>query len=276
MFAPKLFAWRSYRHDNLCHSCLASKTILDCMYTDLILESACWLDTMISHDEYIESLGDDDRCPVLDIYGFEHSRALKDAMHGINLGVAQHACGNVLYEDVVRNCRLVKNYDEHLHKFWNTHKSWCRDRKLSTSIAQFSLAGINKKDNRSDSYPLLHAKAANTRILVAHLAETTGQQATSTPTSHCKLVAALMYSLASVFHVMESADRIFSDEQRRAFFKHGADFMRFYSALARETVTLGKAGKAWHIVPKHHYMGHLFLDARDSGVNPRFFSLFWR
>ena len=145
LFAPKLFAWRSYRHDNLCHSCLASKTILDCMYTDLILESACWLDTMISHDEYIESLGDDDRCPVLDIYGFEHSRALKDAMHGINLGVAQHACGNVLYEDVVRNCRLVKNYDEHLHKFWNTHKSWCRDRKLSTSIAQFSLAGINKR-----------------------------------------------------------------------------------------------------------------------------------
>jgi len=67
------------------------------MFTDLFLECACWLDTMISHEEYLASAVDPS--PVTSLPGFEHSRALKDVMHGVNLGVAQHVAGNIMYED---------------------------------------------------------------------------------------------------------------------------------------------------------------------------------
>ena len=124
----------------------------------------CWLVTLAC-----DNLEAENKCPLLDVDGFNICRVLFDSMHGVNLGVAQHIAGNLMWEDVQAHVALRKDYDRYLEELWHTHKRWCADHGISTSISQFSCANLGKA--KTGGYPVLHAKAAHTRYAVAWLAE---------------------------------------------------------------------------------------------------------
>jgi hypothetical protein len=172
---------------------MASKVLPDFAYTDLLLDTAGWKDTMVSHADFINN-SSQNLCPLFKLHGFNITRAMRDPMHGVNLGIAQHMCGNVLYEMVTRDCVLVKNYNIWLEAFWHRHKAWCREHHFGSTIGQFTLANLNKPDNKVKAYPLLHCKAANCRYLLTHLAELLRDESEALPNDkHWKSVATMAY-----------------------------------------------------------------------------------
>jgi hypothetical protein len=90
-------------------------------------------------------------------------------MHGLNLSVDSHVCGNVLWDLCVENAGAVGQHDSYLEGIWEEFNIWCKARKISCSQKRFSLVTINMK--KANKYPLLAGKAANTRTVLAFLAE---------------------------------------------------------------------------------------------------------
>ena len=113
-----VFGWNSYRHDYICHRCFASKSVKDLAFTDLCLETAGWLSTLVSHENYLNNTPPAERAPFFELHGFHAHRALKDSMHGINLGTGQHAAGNALWELTENNCARKSEYDSYLCQVW--------------------------------------------------------------------------------------------------------------------------------------------------------------
>ena len=58
---------------------------------------------------------------------------MQDTMHGLNLGVDGHVCGNLLWDEVVEKCPKVKDYDSYLGDVWGEFKGWCKDWQLWAS-----------------------------------------------------------------------------------------------------------------------------------------------
>ena len=249
-----LFNWRSYRHDFLCHRCMAAKSLQAFAYTDLRLNQAVWLDTIVSHDDFVKN-NTTNLCPLFQLRGFRVTRAMRDPMHGVNLGVAQHVAGNAMYMLARRSCSLVKDMDAWLEAFWHTHKNWCLTRTIGSTISQFSLANLNKKGNNACKYPLLHAKAANTHYLVAHLAEVTKSEASQAPhDAQLRDLAALLYFLADFFCILDSPDRYFSEILQNRFLEDCIGLLTMYTSLAQDSIQAGAPlGVMFHIVPKVHF-----------------------
>jgi hypothetical protein len=79
-------------------------------------------------------------------------------------------------------------------------------------MAMFTLNLINKKFVAN--YPLLHAKAANTRVLVAYLAELMTTLAAAEPgNEHLQVKALCTASLAGFLWQMDACDRYLSATQ---------------------------------------------------------------
>ena len=266
-FMAWLFAWNSYRHDWCCHRCMASKVVPDFSFTDFRMEKAVWAETMVSHTDFCRNHARRPT-PVLSLHGFHISRAMRDPMHGVNLGVAQHVAGNVVYEMCKRKCGQVNHMNDWLENFWHKHKAWCRIHGLGSTIGQFSVANLNKA--KLSQYPLLHAKAANTKYLISHLAEVTLAESIEDPTNeHLRAVASVVYNLAEFFWCMENSDRYMSDAARDSLYLAGTSALLIYSSLAQEGAAT-EPGRSWHIVPKMHYMCHPLMDAYDSKWNPAY------
>ena len=100
------------------------------------------------------------RSPLLLIPGFHFSRAVHDAMHGINLGPAAHLMGSVLF---IRS-RGGKTPLELLH---DPFRSWCQVHNVKCSQPVFapSLLQLNS------THVEFKGKAYNIRVICAWLAE---------------------------------------------------------------------------------------------------------
>jgi hypothetical protein len=79
-------------------------------------------------------------------------------------------------------------------------------------MSMFTLNLINMR--AVTNYPLLHAKAANTRVLVAYLSESLSTLAAADPgDQHLQVQALCTASLAGFLWQMDAYDRYLNEEQ---------------------------------------------------------------
>ena len=255
-FLAMVYGWNCYRHNNICHRCWASSVDDNFAATDFT-QTAGWRAATVQHKHYMDNVPPAARSALTLVPGWHLSRVLGDSMHGINLGVAQHLCGNLLWELAQRNCRYRTQYNGYLETFWHSFKGWCKLHRLSCSMGTFTVNGLNMVS--AGNYPLLHAKAANTRVLVGYLAEVFTEMAAIYADDEPLQLRALCVKALSDFHSgLEARDRYLTRAEAEGLQALGYRFLLCYSALAREAVESSSTG--WHIVPKHHYTCHLLDD----------------
>ena len=171
-FLAKAFRWNNFRMDELCHRCWASSHAAR-MWTDVFFDSAAWSGLLVGTAEYFANTTPDERCPLVNMPGWDHSRALGDTMHGLNLGVAQHVAGSTLMEDCVEHCRFRGDWQQHLETRWHELKAWCRLRRVSCSHPCFTKAQLNIQ--KSGENAVMKSKAANARTIIFWLADKSRQ-----------------------------------------------------------------------------------------------------
>lgn len=155
---------------------------------------------------------------------------------------------------------------------WIDFKKWCTDTKTPCSISMFSVSNVNMKT--ASNYPLLHAKAANTRTLVAWLALVAVKtEADNNPgDTEWQMRALCCWALAKFYSCMDGYPRYLSRCQADEMGDVLQEFLDVYSALAKECETKGV--NQWHLVPKFHYMCHLVLDIKSGQINPKYHHCF--
>ncbi len=230
-------------------------------------DEAGWRSSLVSTADFLANTPPAERAPLVECSGWELDMNMNDPMHGLNLGCDQHVAGNCLYDAALEATEFKTQQRAHLERVWHAFKAWCRARRKPCSIALFTPANINK--DRKRNYPLLHAKAANTRVLLSFLAGTTLEASEAAPTDHYKRMRAVcVWAIADFHYAMEDNGAVLSDSARDRLVRVGWIFLRTYAALNRHAVDRGE--RAWHLVPKFHFFAHTLLDIARNSSNPRF------
>jgi hypothetical protein len=257
------FGWRCYAHDFLCHRCFASKKVDELSYFDCS-QTAGWRRTLTSHEAYLINTPIDQRSPLFAIPGLRLETVLGDAMHGISLGMAQHACGNVLWELASEAPSNTTVQMQRLERLWVQFRHWCRQRGVETSQPRFTLGSLNKT-KVTGTFPLFNGKAHNTRVVTAFLADLLCSQRADS--LHARLVTMCIWALAAFYAAMDAAGDLLSDQEVEDLQSPALEFMATYSALARRSLDQGIC--AWQVVPKYHNTSHLIDDIRSLKINPK-------
>jgi len=262
-FYAFLMGWNSYRHNDLCNRCRASKVDTDRIWTDFS-DNAGYLATLLTTAEFLALQAENS--PVTEIEGWTLDRTANDPMHGLNLGTDQHVCGNVLYDEARESGRPKKDWDLILEERWHAFQRFCRRHGYQASLPQFTLRNIGM--DKSSGHPLMNAKAAKVRVLLRHLAHVTYHWSLDDESRYSKTRSLCLWAINTFHHCMESSGRVFSDDMARQAVCAGRTFLVTYSSLSRMSVDAGR--RQWHLVPKHHYFVHTLLDIELTKRNPKF------
>ena len=191
-----------------------------------------------------------------------HHAFLVDWLHTVDLGVAAHFIGSVIYD-------IIYNKLSHMSRL--SALAEVRDIVLQpvehgSTLSQFDLGNFTQPKKHLATYPVLcHMKAAHVRGLVPH-AVSLAQKYHSTASDHDRHVLRAARALDRVYAIMHSEPMFLSAETFFILEKTATMFLLSYSWLASEAFRQDK--KMWSIVPKHHYFAHLIEQSRFC--NPRF------
>ena len=249
-----------------CFRCKCNKT--NCPFTDF-REDAAWEATKLSPADFRALAARITHAVlllILSIPGVNFFTFHFDVLHIIDLGVAQHILGNVLF-DLVHN-ELVGTIPNRIAELWGL------------IVSAYDILGTDsrhkikpiKREHFCDpqaphkSFPLLHSsaiKGKECRYLVdALLVICQSRQAND----HQKTRFLAVQKLSNVHRLMESSSYFLAPADARELQTSMRHFLLLYNKLAKEAMQAGVM--MWSIVPKHHYCVHLAEQA--VFLNPRF------
>ena len=256
------YAWNHYRCSHICHRCQCEESG-DMSWRDLRRDAPCFT-TLVSTADFFANTDDASRSPLCTIPGWDLDRVVNDHMHGQNLGIDPHVCGNLLYDEVVESGVLVKERDAYLGEVWMEFNTWCKGKKISGSQKKFSMRNI--MSTTVDKYPLLHGKAANTRVVLAFLAERIVRRTRGSRSPYLQKCATCAWAINEYHRLCEQAGDPFSETAAAEVVKVGWLFLETYVWLRNFSSDQDDFG--WHLVPKHHYFAHTLLDVSKTRMNP--------
>ena len=258
-FFALCFKYNSFNMDNLCHRCCGHQKDWFLNFRNM-LDDAGWRRFPMDHEHYMSNTAGLARSPLCSMPGWRLETNYWDTMHGLNLGVGQQLCGNVLFELAAES---GIGMDKALEDLYNEFGRWLSMTKQCCSTPKFTKCGINV-GKRSD-YPELHIKAKNCEFVLRWLVEKTKQDHSS---QHKKTVAAAVWSLNEFFTGMREADRFLTDAEIDRLEGAGKLFCLAYQNLSMHAHRRGVL--MWNVVPKMHFFCHIIDDLRKERVNPRF------
>jgi len=198
--------------------------------------------------------------PISKIIGWTPYHFMADWLHVVDLGVASHACANILW-DIVFNKMKQSTRQEAVNSV--------SEFLMSAGVEQGSeLDGLELKHfcnpkKTHGEYPDMHfLKAAQIRGLVGKLAMYYEGFDHKNIADRQKLK--MIQSLAVVYEIMYSSDVILTKSEYKGFNKASMDFLNTYSWLSSKF----KENSKFNIVPKFHYFFHLVEQAEY--LNPKY------
>ena len=239
--------------ERMCWMCQASSTIPELLFTNCRADAA-WRDTLYTHDTYMAHLRRNGLpTPTL----LAHCRGLRlenimiDVLHAIDLGLASHVIGNVLFIfGIIRACCGGRTYADRANNLANDLKSWYKRTRCTTRIqGKLTLERIRA----SGDWPKLRAKAAATRhmaLYALYLVVTHG-----TDDRDDQLMQAICRLLCRFYEILQSESQFLCAETRAELPVLGQKLAEFYSILASSAHTASL--RLWKMSPKLHLWEHL-------------------
>ena len=250
---------------SMCFCCRASSTIKALSWTNCSPDAG-WRDTLWTHDAYVAHLLDQGRpIPILLslVIGLRLESIMIDVLHTIDLGVAAHIIGNILFIfGVLRAVFGGSVYTERVAKMFEALKAWYSRTKCTSKIqGKLTLDRIRPNGD----WPKLKAKAAAVRHMARFclwIVETHG-------TSDDHLILQVIGLLVAFYDIMESESQFLSDHAKNTLPKIGQRLAYVYSQLAKQAFDAGQ--RLWKLSPKLHLTEHLLETQVLASGNPRWY-----
>ena len=258
-----------YGKEEICHMCCACKSG-PLRFTDMSDDPAYELpENQRTQPAFVDAHGG--RLPALcRLPGWGVTDSLRgDWQHECSLGVGQSAVGSALTELVdegafgeargnwqVRTAILLK-------VAFKSYKTFVENHKLKESQPAFTVARLGLAQGQEHP-PLFKAKAANTMVVIAWLADFLSRR--STLTSHTRWRSSLFWALAQTWSIMRRNGLWLDEASRHEFKVAGRTLLRSYGLLSAEAAARGS--RKWPSKPKNHAMRHSIRHAWKTGRNP--------
>lgn len=230
---------------------------------------------ILSHEGYMASRPLQQLTPWHQLPGFDHIRALYDAMHSLHLGIGKDITAQLCYD----LCRfglvgdVSKGLDSQLQTLWQEFRRWCRAnsmkysrRKITAKVIGMSEAGkfpeMNSRTKAAHIKPLAHFLAWRWRCVV---------QSGGASREH-KLRAWCIFGLSDALFVFDKAGVLLTQEEADRAFRSGRTCLVTWQELACLAIDKGETN--YKLRPKGHYVDHILHDMHKSRENPRVLSNF--
>ena len=280
------YGLHNYRKNDFCSRCLCKKSDPDIGMTlgNFRLDSS-HLRTQLDHAAFFAMKGvtPSEFNPLFSIPGARLERVLHDVMHSQLLGTGKALNGSVLTYLAETNAfggwrnglyRLV--LEEVLNIAYADFNKWKSEKKVNVSQPRFTASRLSRIIR--NSYPSLSSKAAASKSISFWLRDRAVTWASREGASLLdKEVAHCLCSYCEVLHILDTSGILLSRQDGENLFHHGMTHLQHYSDLnAKSASTRGahEINRAlWRLLPKHHHFQHMLFDARESLINPSFYTL---
>ena len=252
----------------MCWLCRASSIDPTLSWTDC-RKCALWRGTLRTHESYLEKLrADGFATPVLlgEIIGMRLEHIMIDVLHCVDLGIAAHIIGNVLWIFfILRACLGGRTYADRVEALREHLKAWYRSSKCDCKL-QGKLT-LDRLRGTSSEWPKLKGKAASTRKLALFALEVALQFGTDSDED--RTIIEVCRLLVRFYQILESESQFLSPETKCEMQYLGQALAELYSKLASDA--FNKGARLWKMSPKLHLFEHLCeLQCIILG-NPRFY-----
>jgi hypothetical protein len=249
----------------MCWCCRASSTIRALSWTNFS-PGAEWRNTLWTHETYVAHLlAQGLPIPILLSLatGLRLESIMIDVLHTIDLGVAAHIIGNILFIfGVMRAVFGGSTYVERIARVSEALTAWYKRTKCSSRIqGALTLERIRP----TGQWPKLKAKAAACRHMARFalwIVETYG-------TLDDGLILHVIGLLVSFYDILESESQFLSESAKATLPKIGQRLAHAYGQLAKRALDAGQ--RLWKLSPKLHLAEHLLETQALSSGNPRWY-----
>jgi hypothetical protein len=231
--------------DQICWMCLASKgkRSLQHAFSDT-RPTAGWRATLWA------SLPWDVESVLLQLVGFEVFMIMIDLMHAFHLGVGRDILGSAL-KTILRGKEFFNGstIEKRMHAATMNMKKWAQDTKTSIRLKKLTKNNLTWK---SDTYPELKCKAADTSAILSWLAHFFGQA--NVPAAFAD-IATCVWAADSWIRLLMSGGEFADAEQVQSALALGDVFLNRYVCLAKEAQDANRW--FWYLRPKFHLLCHV-------------------
>ena len=249
----------------MCFCCRASSTIPNLAWTNFS-PSAGWRDTIWTHDAYLAYLlAQGLPVPILLslVIGLRLESVMIDVLHTVDLGIAAHIIGNILFiYGVLRGVFGGGTYAERAEALGKALSSWYKRTKCASRMQG---ALTVERLRASGDWPKLKAKAAAVRHLAKFALFVVEEHADGT--DHDNLVRDVAGLLVTFYNILESESQFMSESARTLMPKIGQALAAKYDKLAK--LALHQGSRLWKLTPKLHLFEHLAEMQSVEFGNPR-------
>ncbi|CAE7033504.1 unnamed protein product, partial [Symbiodinium sp. CCMP2456] len=241
---------RSYRHDNICEHCLASKKDGPFYYKDFS-PNAGYLNLQFTHAQFMIMTPAEQQSKWQHVPGWTKDRNLEDLLHVLHQGVACCVIPALVIECIVQCCGGDMTLSDLQKKLqtdvWKHYKAWCRENAVAACGHRFSLIRFGKEAwNHAPELASCY-KAYTVKQMIywvhAYLVDTM-------PQSRHDLTCA-SYSMAKVQFNMDVSGPFFQEDLKKDTVLMGRSFLMFYQRIAVQNA--GSARKNFKVIPKYEH-----------------------
>lgn len=259
-----LLGFKGWAANYTCWKCSAQKDeSSDCPFQDFTREAA-WSKKRIGTLQFIKILKECKRqlTSLFSVPGFLLDYVTIDHLHTVDLGVAQIALGNLMWEALRTSYFNGRTLNDRLKLLWDDIKIFYKE-----SIAPSQINTItHEMIRRTSKSPQFRGKASETRYLVPHGLKLAQHIADRMQTSHWNLVHNAFKALVGYYLTLGQVPF-----NKRSAEEFGKKLLMLYSALNKEASDKGMHW-SWIVKPKFHLFSELIAFQLDSAGDP---SLFW-
>ena len=262
--------------DIMCPFCRASATDRTRPWSDFSL-GAAWRGMIFTHESYLAHLAHGGLpLPVLfGIIGFRLECVMVDPLHTVDLGLASHVVGNIIwYVAVILNVFGAPTYAERIKRCASHLKKWYSETKCDSKLQ----GPLTQERVRADGdWPKLKAKGANTRKLARYalfliLQFDNVNSLDDFRKAHDRLETGVCQLLCEFYDTLECESMFLSEAAKRRIPEIGNQLMGCYQQLT--DLCFNRGERRWKLSPKMHLFLHLCIHQAVYHGNPRYYTTY--
>ena len=254
--------------ERMCWLCKASNTNRHLSWTDC-RSCAGWRDTLWTHETYMDHLrlvGLPIPILLMSVIGLRLECLMIDVLHAVDLGLAAHIIGNIMWIfAVVRTCLGGANMAEKIKRLQTHMDAWYKRTQCSHRL-QGKLS-VERLRATSSAWPKLKGKGAAIRKLASYALQLAQEFANDSDNDQS--ILEMIRLLVRFYQIIDSESMYLTAAVRRELPEIGQKLAELYSKLAKEAFENGS--RLWKATPKLHLWEHLLEHQTLEFFNPRFF-----
>eukprot|EP00959_Pyramimonas_sp_CCMP1952_P137387 2875115-Pyramimonas_sp.AAC.1 len=180
------------------------------------------------------------------VRGLRLENIMVDVLHAIDLGVAAHTIGNILFEfGAVRKSFGGTTMSEGVQLLARHMNAWYNSNRIDSRLrGQLTLERVRQQGD----WPKLRGKAAPIRKLSAYALEIVIEFANESERD--RLICGVIRCLCRFYEIIDTNSQFLNETSRSELASVGRKFGQLYNALAIESFSQGR--RTWKLSPKMH------------------------